>query len=130
MSENIKFLFLIVGLTSVLLIISVAIVGKFGNSQMVRGVFYGYLVSLTNVLLAFFSIKWAFKKPNRTFYSVMLGGMGIRIVILFTALFFVRSLPQVHLIAFTISLIGFYLTLQFFEIKFVQRTLTNRKAIS
>lgn len=64
------------------------------------------------------------------FFSVMLGGMGIRVVILFAALFFVRSLSHVHLIAFVISLIGFYLTLQFFEIKYIQSELENRKAIS
>lgn len=128
MSDNLKFLILIVGITFFLLVLSVAVVGKFGNSRMVQGVIYGYLVSLINILFSFFSIKWAFNKANRTFLSVMLGGMGIRIVILFAALFYVRSLPHVHLIAFTFSLIGFYLTLQFFEIKYIQSELGNKKA--
>ncbi len=128
MSDNLKFLILIVGITFFLLVLSVAVVSKFGNSRMVQGVIYGYLVSLINILFSFFSIKWAFNKANRTFLSVMLGGMGIRIVILFAALFYVRSLPEVHLIAFTMSLIGFYLTLQFFEIKYIQNELDNKKA--
>lgn len=110
-----------------MLVVTIAFVNYFGNSRLVLGVFYGYLVSLINILFAFFSIKWAFDKSNKTFFAVILGGMGIRFVILVFALFFVWKFAQIPLIGFIVSLIGFYLTLQLFEIRFIQKELASRK---
>jgi len=97
---------------------------------MILGVFYGYLVSLANILFAFYSIKWAFDKPNKTFFNVVLGGMGIRFLFLIGALFFVWKFTQIHLLAFIISLVVFYLTLQMFEIRYIQKELKTRKVLS
>lgn len=127
-NENLKFLIQIGGITSVLLIISLVPVNYFGNSRLVWGVFYGYLVSLVNILFAFFSIKWAFKKSTKTFFAVVLGGMGIRFIVIILALFFVWKVAQVPLLGFIISLVGFYLTLQFFEVRYIQKELDHRKA--
>jgi hypothetical protein len=100
----------------------------FGNSQLAWGVFYGYLVSLINILFAFFSIKWAFNKSTKTFFAVVLGGMGVRFAILITALFLVWKFIQVPLLSFIVSLVCFYLTLQFFEVRFIQKELNSNKA--
>ncbi len=91
-------------------------------------VVYGFFVSLINIASAFFSIKWAFDKPLRTFFAVVLGGMGIRMLVLATALFFVWKFTQIPLIGFIVSLVIFYLLLQFIEIRFVQKSLADRKA--
>lgn len=112
------------------MIITLAFVYAFGNARVALGVAYGYLVSLINMLFAFFSMKWAFNKSNKIFFTVILGGMGVRFVVLIGALFFVWKFAQIPIIAFIISLIGFYLLLQFFEIKFIQKQLLNRKATS
>ncbi|MFQ5708336.1 MAG: hypothetical protein ACE5HO_12845 [bacterium] len=128
MSENLKFLFQIGGITSTLLLLSLIPVNYFGDSRLVWGVVTGYLVSLVNILFAFFSIKWAFGKPTKTFYSVLFGGMAGRIVILFLAIFTVLKLTNIPLVGFVLSLVGFYLTLQFFEIRYIQKELMSRKA--
>lgn len=130
MNENLKFLIQICGITSIILIVVIALVRVFGTSQMIPGVFYGYLVSLANILFAFYSIKWAFDKPNKIFFNVVFGGMGIRFLFLIGAFFFVWKFTQIHLLAFIISLVGFYLTLQMFEIRYIQRELKTRKARS
>ncbi|MFQ5863718.1 MAG: hypothetical protein ACE5IW_00655 [bacterium] len=127
MNENLKFLVQIGGITSALLVVCLIPVKLLGNSRMALGVFYGYLVSLINILFAFFSIKWAFNKPTKTFFAVVLGGMGIRFVVLIFALFFAWKIAKVPLISFSVSLVGFYLTLQFFEVRFIQNELKSRK---
>jgi hypothetical protein len=126
-TENIKFLIQISGLTSVLLLVSLVPVWYFGNSRIVWGVFYGYLVSLANILFSFFSIKWAFNKSTTTFFAVVIGGMGARFLLLATVMFIVWKFVQVPLAAFAVSLAVFYLTLQFFEIRFIQKELQSKK---
>ncbi|NIR51387.1 hypothetical protein GWO43_22650 [candidate division KSB1 bacterium] len=127
MNENLKIFFHISGITFSILLVSIVFVSYFGTPGLVRGVIYGYLVSLINILFAYYSIKWAFNKPNKTFFAVVLGGMGLRFVILISALFFVWKFSQVPLLGFIVSLVGFYLMLQVFEIRFIQKELNSRK---
>lgn len=129
MNENLRFLVHICGITSALLLASLVPVRYFGGDPLAWGVFYGYLVSLINILFAFFSIKWSFNKSTKTFFTVVLGGMGIRFAILVTALFLVWKFVQVPLIGFIVSLVCFYLTLQFFEVRLIQKELNGRKAV-
>ena len=127
MNDNLKFLIQISGLTSILLVVSLVPVIHFGNSRLAWGVFYGYLVSLVNILFAFFSIKWAFNKSTKTFFAVVVGGMGARFLILIVTMFIVWKFVEVPLSAFALSLVLFYLTLQIFEIRFIQKELQNKK---
>ncbi|MCZ6821075.1 MAG: hypothetical protein O7G31_16525 [Calditrichaeota bacterium] len=128
MSENLKYFLLICGLSSLLLIGSILSVNAIERPELVESIVYGYLVSLANVLFAFFSMKWAFKQSNTTFFAVILGGMGVRFSVLLAALFFVWKFVQIPFVAFIVSMVGFYLTLQIFEILFIQKALNNRKA--
>ena len=113
-----------------MLVVAIISVNLFGRSYLVEAVFYGYLVSLVNILFSFYSIKWAFNKSNSTFFAVVLGGMGVRFLILIAALFFVWKFTQIPLTAFIVFLVAFYLTLQFFEIKYIQEQLKISKAVS
>ncbi len=110
-----------------MLLISVITVNYSGNSHLAWSVFYGYLVSLINILFAFYSIRWGFDKPNKTFFAVVLGGMGVRFMFLLLALLLVWKFTDLPLSAFIVSLVGFYLTLQFFEVRYVQKELNTRK---
>lgn len=116
-------------MTSLLLVISLIPINYFGDSRLALGVFYGYLVSLVNIIFAFYSIKWAFNKSNKTFFTVVLGGMGIRFVFLVLALFFVWKFLPVPLTGFIVSLVCFYLMLQVFEVRYIQKQLNGRKAV-
>lgn len=106
----------------------IVVLRQIGRADLIPGVVYGYLVSLLNIASAYFSLKWAFDKSTTTFFAVVLGGMGIRILILGAALFFVWKFTQIPLVGFVVSLVGFYLLLQFVEIRFVHRSLAGRKA--
>lgn len=116
------------GLTLCLLVGALIPLHLIGDARLIGGVVLGYLVSLVNILLAFFSIKWAFRRSTRTFFSVVVGGMVVRFVILVLALFLVHAFTDIPLTAFAVSLIGFYLTLQVFEIRYIQNELNSGKA--
>lgn len=128
MSDNLRFLAQVCGISSLLLAASILVLHLSGRDDLIMAVVYGFFVSLINIASAFFSIKWAFDKPLRTFFAVVLGGMGIRMLVLATALFFVWKFTQIPLIGFIVSLVIFYLLLQFIEIRFVQKSLADRKA--
>ncbi len=130
MTENIKFLVQISVVTSILPVVSLIPVIFFGKPNLAWGVLGGYLVSLVNILFAFFSIKWAFHKSVKTFFAVVLGGMALRFAILALALFVVWKFLAVPLWGFAISMVGFYLTLQFFEVRFIQKELNSKKRVA
>jgi len=113
-----------------MLLVTLIVVNHFGDSQLVWAVFCGYLVSLVNILFAFYSTKWVLNKPNNTFFTVVLGGMGVRFLFLLIAALCVWKLTPLPLAGFIISTVGFYLTLQFFEVRYVQKELNNRKVAS
>lgn len=130
MSENLWSLAHIGVVTVGLLLVSSVLVLNFGNANLVEGLLYGYLVSLLNILLAFFSTKWALDKPNKIFFKVILGGMGVRFIILLSAIFFVGKFTRIPFQSFVLSLVGSYLILQYFEFKLLQKQPSIQKVIS
>ncbi|MFQ5675069.1 MAG: hypothetical protein ACE5G1_04160, partial [bacterium] len=74
MNENIKVFLQICGITFIVFLVSVSFVSYFGNSGLVWSVAWGYGISLVNILFAYYSITWAFDKPNKTFLGVVIGG--------------------------------------------------------
>lgn len=116
------------GVSLLLLAVSALALKLSGRNDLVWGVVSGFLVSLLNIASAFFSLKWAFAKSHTTFFVVVFGGMGFRIVVIIVSLFVVAKMTQIPLGAFVASLIGFYLVLQVMEIRFIQKNLVGRKA--
>ncbi|MFQ5636628.1 MAG: hypothetical protein ACE5IR_01370 [bacterium] len=115
-------------MTAAILLVAILPVSYLGSQALVKSVLYGYLVSLANILFAYYSIKWAFRKPSKIFYKVVLGGMGLRFFVLMLSLFIVWKFTDIPLIGYVVSLVGFYLALQFVEIRFIQKELKTRKA--
>ena len=128
MTENQRFLVQVGGISLSLLAVSVLTLNIAGKDDLIVGVAGGFAVSLLNISFAYFSLAWAFDKPVKTFFAVVLGGMGIRVAILGAALFFVWKFSLAPLGGFIVSLVVFYLILQIIEIRFIQRSLANRKA--
>jgi hypothetical protein len=127
-NKKFKLLAQLISISLILLSITLLVVALLGKTVYIPSVLTGYAISLANMLFALYSLTWAFDKPNNTFFSVVLGGMGIRFVFLGAALFFVWKFTQVPFLAFVVSLVGFYLTLQIFEIRIFQKKLNSRKA--
>ena len=86
----------------------------------------GAALSTLNVLAGFLAIEYAFEKSYTTFLKAVLGGMGVRMVVMLGALLALIVFVRLHAVALTLSLLGFYLVYLILEILFIQRKmLTN-----
>ncbi len=127
MQGNVKGVVQVSVSTGLILLVALIFLFVLGKREYVSGAILGYFVSLINILFSFLSIRWAFEKPNKTFFKVVLGGMGARYVFLLSSLYVVWEFMQIPIVGFVASLLGFYLTMQVFEIRYIQSELENRK---
>ncbi len=101
---------------------------KYGSAEVVRGVILGAVLSTVNVLLGFLAIEFSFDKSYTVFVRTVLGGMGVRLVLMLGLLALLVGAFQVHAIALTFSLLGFYLVFLLLEVLFIQRKVMLKNA--
>ncbi len=100
----------------------------YGSEEMLIAAAAGALLSTLNVLAGFLTIEYAFEKSYTTFLKSVLGGMGIRMALMIGALLVLIRFVQLHAVALTLSVLGFYLVYLVLEILFLQRRmLTGRQ---
>jgi hypothetical protein len=115
------------GLTAALCAITLFAAERFGSPAMVRGVWYGCLLSLFLMTSGYAAIQWAFHRPAKTFYAVVMGGMLVRFVIIGLSLVVVRRMENVHLYGFVGAVMASYVLLQVLEIRFIQTELRPKQ---
>ena len=101
---------------------------KYGSEEKVLGVALGAGLSTLNVLLGYLAIEFSFEKSYTVFVRSVLGGMGLRLVLMLGLLAAVISLFRVHTLALTFSLLGFYVVFLLLEVLFIQRKVSVRNA--
>lgn len=99
---------------------------RFASDDMVVAAVAGALLSTVNVLLGFLTIEYAFDKSYTTFLKAVLGGMGVRMVLMLGALLLLIMVMRLHAVALTISVLGFYLVYLVLEILFLQRRILSK----
>jgi hypothetical protein len=123
---SVRFVFQATGLSIVLAIVALFFAWRWGSADLVRGVGYGSLLSLFLITSGYAAIRWAFHRPAKTFYSVVLGGMLIRFLIIGICLVLVRMAENVHIYGFVGAVMASYVVLQVFEIRHIQTELRSR----
>jgi hypothetical protein len=99
---------------------------RFGDGDIIIGAVVGAFLSTVNVLLGFLTVEFAFEKSYTTFLKAVLGGMGIRMVLMLGALVVLILVVRLHALALTISVLGFYLAYLVLEILFLQRRVLQK----
>ena len=94
---------------------------RWGSLEIIEAVAAGALLSTLNVLAGYVTIEYSFDKSHTTFLKAMLGGMGIRMVVMLAALVVLIKLVGMHAAALTSSLFGFYIVYLILEVLFIQR---------
>lgn len=94
---------------------------KFGSVEIVEAFVAGALLSTLNVLAGYLAIEYSFDKSHSTFLKAMLGGMGIRMVVMLGALVVLIKALGMHAVALTTSLFSFYIVYLVLEVLFIQR---------
>ena len=96
------------------------------SKEIVIAVIAGALLSTINMMLGYISIEMAYERSMTKFMKWILGGMGIRLLFLLAALFFVIKVLQFHLLAFIISLFGFYTVYLILEILHIDKKVREK----
>ena len=99
---------------------------RFGSSEVIVAAAIGALLSTVNVIFGFLAIEYAFDKSASVFLKAVLGGMGIRMLFLLGAMLVLILVFQVHAVALTISLLGFYSIYLILELLFIQKKVMLR----
>lgn len=101
---------------------------KYGSDEVVAGVLLGAGISTINVLLGFLAIEFAFNKSYTIFVRTVIGGMGVRLVIMLGLLALLIGIFHVHAFALALSLLGFYAVFLLLEVLFIQRKVTLKNS--
>lgn len=98
----------------------------FGSPDVIKSVVAGGGLSTLNVLLGYLAIEYSFGKSYSTFFKIVLGGMGVRMVLLLTSLVVLIKLCGFHSVALTVSMLAFYVIYLVLEVLFIQRKIVTR----
>ncbi len=101
---------------------------RYGSGEVITGVIVGAALSTVNVFLGWLAIEFSFEKSYTVFVRTVIGGMGVRMVLMLGLLALLISVLQVHALALTLSLLGFYIVYLFLEVLFIQRKVTLKNA--
>lgn len=99
---------------------------RFGSADVIRSVVAGGLLSTLNVLLGYLAIEYSFGKSYSTFLKTVLGGMGVRMVVVLVILVLLIKVYGYHPVALTASLLAFYTVYLVLEVLFIQRKIVAK----
>jgi hypothetical protein len=122
-----KFLLLAVaGIGTVLLLISFPLFYYF-DRQTAMAIVAGSLVGLLNIIIAYRFNKKAFLAENIKVMRVFLSGMALRFLVILIFFVIVAKFSDLNLLAFALAVVGFYLILQIYEVKYLSAQLAKKK---
>jgi hypothetical protein len=121
-----SFVFQVLSVVGIAVVFAVYPLMKYGTSEMIHGAIAGTLLSVANVLAGYAAISYGFDKSYTVFLRVVLGGMGIRMLIVLALLLVMIEVFHYHAVALVLSLLGFYLTFLVMEVFFIQKSLNKK----
>ena len=99
---------------------------RYGSPDVVRAVLAGAALSTLNVLVGYAAVEYAFPRSFTTFLKVVLGGMGIRMLVMLGAMVVMIKVFHVHAVALTASLLGTYAVFLLLEVLFIQKKIGSQ----
>lgn len=96
------------------------------GNQVLAAVIIGAVLSTANVLVGFLAIEYSFEKSHATFLKAVLGGMGIRIVVMLALLVLLIRYAGLPVVALVVSVLGFYVIFLVLELLYIQRKVSHK----
>ncbi len=113
----------------VLALLSAYPLWAFGSAEILRAVTAGALIATVNVLLGYCAIEYSLVKSTATFFKVVLGGMGIRMLLMAGALVILIKVYNYHVAALVGSLGIFYMVFLILEVLDINRKITIKQQL-
>jgi hypothetical protein len=118
-------LWYVLSTATALLILRAADAGQFQQS-----VFAGAVISLSNFLLGFISVEYAFDKSHTAFLKIVLGGMAGRLFVMVLVLMLLIKAYGFDSLSLMLALLGYYMLNLTLEIVFLQKKVTLKNKAS
>ncbi|GJQ21332.1 MAG: hypothetical protein HBSIN02_16870 [Bacteroidia bacterium] len=95
----------------------------------VDSVLAGAIISLSNFLLGFASVEYAFDKSHTTFLKVVLGGMVGRLMLMALVVLALIKLYAFDALSLMLTLLGYYIVNLALEIVFLQKKVSLKNTV-
>ncbi len=100
---------------------------KYGSEEVVHASLLGGILATLNVLFGFAAIEYSFDKSTTTFFKFVLGGMGLRLLVLGSLIVLLVEVFHVQLSGLVGSMGVCYCVFLTLEILFIQKKISIRR---
>src|SRR5438067_1923883 len=99
----------------------------FGDKEITRAAIAGALLTTINVLLGFVAIEYSFDRSATTFFTYVLGGMGVRMFVMAGILVILIKVFSFHVTALIASMGILYAIFLMLEILYIQKKVQRKQ---
>ena len=99
----------------------------YGDQEILKAVIVGALLTTVNVLLGFAAIEYSFGKSTTTFFKYVLGGMGIRMMVMAGVLVMLIKVFEFNPAALVGSMGALYIIFLALEVLYIQKKVYSRQ---
>ncbi len=108
------------------MVVGIYPVWQYGGRDITAAVIAGTGIATINIGFGYFAIEYAARRGMTTFLKVVLGGMGIRLILLLALLAVCIRVLHFHVTALVVSLFYFYAVFLTLEVIHIQRNVYQR----
>jgi hypothetical protein len=102
-------------------------ISEFATTEVIHGIIAGGVMSLINLLLGYAAIEISYERSHTTFLKYVLGGMVVRLMLMWGVLLVLIRLYHFHSASLMLSLLFFYVMNLVLEIFYLQKRVTSKK---
>lgn len=102
-------------------------ISEFATSEVIHGIIAGGVMSLINLLLGYVAIEISYERSHTAFLKYVLGGMVVRLMLMWGVLLVLIRLYYFHSASLMLSLLFFYVMNLVLEIFYLQKRVTSKK---
>jgi hypothetical protein len=102
-------------------------ISEFATADVIHSIIAGGIISLVNLLLGYVAIEISFERSHTTFLKYVLGGMVIRLMMMWGVLLLLIRFYHFHSASLMLSLLFFYAMNLVLEIFYLQKRVTSKK---
>jgi hypothetical protein len=97
-----------------------------GQQEFILPAVAGAVLSLANVLAGFWALEYSLGKSFTTLLKTVLGGMGIRLLVMLGVLVLLIKVVHLHAVTLVVSLLTFYVVYLILEVLYIQERVSHK----
>jgi len=102
-------------------------ISEFATAEVLHGIIPGGVMSLINLLLGYVAIEISYERSHTTFLKYVLGGMVVRLMLMWGVLLLLIRVYNFHSASLMLSLLFFYVLNLVLEIFYLQKRVSSKK---